>query len=182
MDFRTGREKYYNPQPRRRTPVAQVPPAPQPQQTHHYAEQAEPKKRVLKTENRRPNNLKRILQIFGAILTLAVIVWLVHGYITAKNQLEQQKASDSGQSPTQQLTDKVSKKVELPAETPVIYTVNDAKKLTNQAFFVDAKDGDKVLYFPGAKVAVLYRPSTDKVIRYQPVSLEGTTNGTSTTP
>src|SRR6185503_5661192 len=138
--------------------------------------------RIRKSEARRPRNLKRSLKILAAVILLAFIAWLIHGYITAKNQLEQQKASDSGQSPTQQLTNKVSKKVELPAETPVIYTVNDAKKLTSQAFFVDAKDGDKVLYFPGAKVAVLYRPSTDKVIRYQPVSLEGAGSGTSATP
>jgi len=180
MDFRTERGRYHKPQPHNRGPVAQVPARPAAVQPEPPADTSN--KRIRESAVRKSRPVKRVLQILAAALLIGLIIWLVHGYITAKNQLEQQKASGSGQSPTQQLTDKVSKKVELPAETPVIYTVNDAKKLTNQAFFVDAKDGDKVLYFPGAKVAVLYRPSTDKVIRYQPVSLEGTASGTSSSP
>jgi hypothetical protein len=179
MDFRTERGSRYNPQPRLQRPVAEAPlsrPAIQ-----EAIEDSEPKKRVRKTAAGRPRNVKRGLQVLGAILLLAFIIWLIHGYITTKNQLEQQNTSAS-HTPTQQLVSQVGKKVELPAETPVIYTVNDAQKLKNQAFFADAKNGDKVLYFPGAKVAALYRPSTDKVIRYQPVSLEGAGSGTSSTP
>lgn len=181
MDFRTERGRHYNPQPRPPRPVAQVPPPPRPAVKEEVVDD-EPKKRVRKAASGRRFPVKRGLQLLGSIILLALIIWLIHGYISTRNQLEQQKTSDASQTPTQQLVSKVSKKVELPAETPVIYTVNDAQKLKNQAFFADAKNGDKVLYFPGTKVAALYRPSTDKVIRYQPVSLEGAGSGTSASP
>jgi cytoskeletal protein RodZ len=173
MDFRTGREKYYNPQPRHRAPVAQVPPAPQPQPKPHHAEQAEPK-RVRKSESRQSKNLKRILQIAGAVFVLAVIIWLVYGYITTKNQLEQQKKQPNAQTPTQQTVSKVSALVDVPSnETPTLATISNADALRktskfNQSFFADAKNGDILLVYSKNNKAIVYRPSTNKIIASGP--------------
>jgi hypothetical protein len=52
-----------------------------------------------------------------------------------------------------------------------VATVSDASKLQSQQFFAKAQNGDKVLIFTNAKRAVLYRPSTNKVIEYAPVNI-----------
>jgi hypothetical protein len=52
----------------------------------------------------------------------------------------------------------------LPTEKPTIATVENTKKLTSQAFFKNARNGDKVLMYTQTKKAILYRPSEDKVI------------------
>lgn len=60
---------------------------------------------------------------------------------------------------------KVGRLIELPSdEQPTIVTVSDKDKLAGQLFFLNAQDGDKVLIFPKAGKAILYRPSEDKII------------------
>jgi hypothetical protein len=106
-------------------------------------------------------------------LAVTAVLWLTYGYIHTKNQLQQlSNPQTAGQSETQQLVNRVSKLVELPAgETPALYTVNDASKLKSQAFFSAAQNGDKVLNYSKANKAVLYRPSTNKVIEYSTPNL-----------
>ena len=179
MDFRTpDRSRYPGHQPVRRQPVATVPvPPPRPEPVAQ--EPPAPKRRSRRLPAAKGLSWKKIAAI---IIILGVISWLAYGYVTTKNQLENAKQSSASGSPSQQLVAKVGSIVQLPSETPQIYDVTDASKLKSQAFFSDAKNGDKVLFFPKSGQAVLYRPSTNKVIRYQPASLGGGTNGTSSTP
>lgn len=68
--------------------------------------------------------------------------------------------------------DKVAKLIELPeGEKPILATVSDREKLEGQPFFENAIMGDKVLIYAQAKKAVLYRPSTNKVINVAPVAV-----------
>lgn len=70
------------------------------------------------------------------------------------------------------LTEKVGSLVDIPkGETPTLATVSDPAKLKEQAFFTDAQAGDKVLVFVQAKRAVLYRPSTGKVVQAANVTI-----------
>lgn len=66
----------------------------------------------------------------------------------------------------------VGKKVLLPSEIPTIATVSDKTKLMNQPFFEKAENGDKALIYKGEQIAILYRPSIDKIINIGPVSIE----------
>jgi hypothetical protein len=76
----------------------------------------------------------------------------------------------------------VSRHTEVPqGETPTIATVTDASKLKSQAFFAKAVNGDKVLIYTQARRAILYRPSTDKIIEIAPINL-GTSESQTTTP
>jgi hypothetical protein len=108
---------------------------------------------------------------------LAALIYLAYGYVHTKHQLDRlSNPKIAAESATQQLVDKVSRLVQLPTgETPTIATVNDAAKLKNQAFFANAKDGDKVLIYSKANRAVLYRPSADRVIEFSSVNLTGGT-------
>jgi hypothetical protein len=72
------------------------------------------------------------------------------------------------------LLDKVGQLIELPNEQPTIATVTDLSALKDQAFFANAQVDDKVLIFSNAKKAILYRPSTNKIIEVAPVNLDST--------
>lgn len=72
-------------------------------------------------------------------------------------------------------TQEVGKLMELPAEKPMVATVKDVTQLpANQPFFLVAKNGDKVLFYNDAKKAILYRPSTDKIVNVAPITVNPT--------
>ncbi len=75
------------------------------------------------------------------------------------------------ESEAQTLVAAVSKLVVLPSdETPTIATVKDKESLKSQPFFIEAEVGDKVLIYQKAGKAILYRPSTNRVIAIAPFS------------
>ena len=85
---------------------------------------------------------------------------------------------------TQELIDQVGKLIELPSgEVPTVATVTDPEKLKDQAFFVKAKKGDKVLIYATAKKAILYDPEANRIVEVAPINLnnQGSTQGVSTT-
>jgi len=60
---------------------------------------------------------------------------------------------------------KVNQLMELPEEeTPVLATVTDKEKVAAQAFFSRSENGDKVLLYTQLGRAILYRPSTNKIV------------------
>ena len=64
-----------------------------------------------------------------------------------------------------QLVADVGKVMVLPEdETPTTATVTDPEKLKDQPFFAHAQVGDKVLIYQKTNKAILWRPSTHKVI------------------
>ena len=71
-----------------------------------------------------------------------------------------------------ELVKKVSKLADIPNETPNVATVSDAATVRSQLFFSKAENGDKVLIFQNAKRAILYRPSTNKIIEYSTIVVE----------
>lgn len=174
MDFKSpDRSRYYDPRPTHRVPTRTAPARPAPEPVAPPPVEAAPRKRRAGKSRGMPIGWKKLL---GGLVLIALIVWLAQGYITTKNQLEQAKnsSSSSGGTQTEQLVDKVAQLVDLPqGETPTIATVNDASKLKNQQFFANAKDGDKVLIYSKAGKAVLYRPSTNRIIDYSTVNLGG---------
>ncbi len=77
----------------------------------------------------------------------------------------------------------VGKLMLLPTETPTLATVNDLNKVRGQDFFKNAAVGDKVLVYTGAKKAILYRPSNNKIIEVGVVNIpSGSAQGPTLTP
>jgi hypothetical protein len=65
----------------------------------------------------------------------------------------------------------VGKLMLLPTETPTLATISDLEKVKGQDFFKNAAAGDKVLVYTGAKKAILYRPSNNKIIEVGVVNI-----------
>jgi len=79
--------------------------------------------------------------------------------------------SQATEKETKELTDKVGKLITLPDEKPTLITVMDKEKVKDQPFFSKAENGDKVLVYTAAKKAILYRPSTNKIVEVGPVDI-----------
>jgi hypothetical protein len=108
-------------------------------------------------------NLKSLL----IALAVVAVAFLLYGYMHTKNQLNHiSDSNNGGKTETQQITNTVGRALQLPNETPTLATVNDASKLNSQVFFRNAQNGDKVLIYAKSGRAMLYRPSTKKVIEY----------------
>ncbi len=118
----------------------------------------------------------------GGLTTLIVLLLLVAaastGYLLfQKRNARQTPLPASSQEPVQlteaeQLHKKLGQTLDLPAEIPNLATVLDAQKVKNQLFFQKAQNGDKVLIYVKAGQAVLYRPSSGKVINLAPIALD----------
>lgn len=103
---------------------------------------------------------KLILVVLGAV----IISLAIGGLIYYQTQFKSQKVLGA-EMEVKNLVEKVGALIDLPTdEDPVVATVSDAKELTNQPFFAKAVNGDKVLAYTKNKKAILYRPSTDKII------------------
>jgi hypothetical protein len=111
------------------------------------------------------------------LLALAIVIVLVGGGIAfVKLHHTSQDLSD-----VKIVMSKVSKHYLLPTnETPALATVTDDQKVQN-GFKGKVKDGDKILIYENNKIALVYRPSIDRVVDVEPVTVTNPdTSGTGT--
>ena len=73
---------------------------------------------------------------------------------------------------TKEILRKLSVFMILPNETPIFATVQNTDSLAENPFYKNARVGDKVLIFKNAQKALLYRPSTDKIIDFTTIALK----------
>ena len=72
----------------------------------------------------------------------------------------------------QKLIAHIGKLIILPeGESPTIATVSDPEKLKDQAFFANARRGDKLLLYPSSKKAFLYNPTYNKIVDIAPITI-----------
>lgn len=65
----------------------------------------------------------------------------------------------------------IDKLMELPkGDQPSLATVADKDQLKDEPFFDPSQNGDKVVIFPKAQLAILYRPSSNKIVSVSPIS------------
>lgn len=125
----------------------------------------------------------RINKLNAVILVLVLLV-VGGGYFgyTQYDDLkkENQKLSDpqeAAKAETERIKKEIAELIEVPQdETPTIATVVDPAKLGNQEFFKKAQKDDRVIIYAQAKKAILYRPSTKKIIEVAPLNIGNTTS------
>lgn len=124
----------------------------------------------------------KTIRLFGIVILLLLIV-APSVYFYSKYQKTQQLLQNptaAAKEEVKALVAKVSSIIELPkGEEPTVATVSDKGKLKDQPFFINAENGDKVLIYTMAKKAILYRPSTNKVIEVAPVNIGPSSQGSS---
>lgn len=115
------------------------------------------------------------LAIICIVVTLLAVA--IAGVLFVQNQNLRDKKNTSASQKSEEATNeeiirKVSAIFNAPYETPSVAKVADKDKLKGQAFFDNAQQGDYLLIYPKAKTALIYRPSTDKVINIGPIATE----------
>jgi hypothetical protein len=116
--------------------------------------------------------IKKIIKLITILIVLAL---LVYGGFKVYNSFSTVSYSANGptkgDTETEDLLSKVGKLAELPVgENPTIATVSDLNALKGQPFFSDAMVGDKVIIYSTSGKAILYRPSTNKIIVIAPIN------------
>lgn len=131
-------------------------------------------------------NTSKKLKFKGFFRKYFSIIMLVLVVLLAGTSFYFYKKSNSNpdaeaQAEVKSLVSKVGRLMILPeGETPTIATVSDPEALKDQAFFADAKKGDKVLIYSNAQKAILYDPEADKIITIAPLNTDAAKNPTTT--
>ena len=115
-----------------------------------------------KIQNKKKFSIKFVIILLAIIIAIAGII----GTILFYNKYQE----------TDILVQDIGKLMVLPTgEDPTVATVTDATKLTSRNFFKDVQNGDKLLAYTIAKKAILYRPSTNKIINIAPFNIDPST-------
>ena len=106
-----------------------------------------------------PTILIGVLVVAGLIFTAGR--WSVYRVHPELSQTEQAQA----------LLEKVGTLIQLPtSETPTMASINDAASAKQaQPFLANAQNGDVLIVYAQAGEAILYRPSTNKLVAVGPV-------------
>lgn len=114
---------------------------------------------------------KKVIIIFLIVLILGVFYGFLHYYrkyqdLKADPDLEAQQEIES-------LQEAIGEFMDLPeGETPSVATILDKEKLKDQPFFENAENGDKLLVYTKAMKAILYRPSSNRIIEVAPLYID----------
>ena len=121
---------------------------------------------------------KKIIILSLFFLLLVATIYLLFSYLKTQKELSMLKDPVAQEAALKvendKLIQKIGKLIELSTtEDPVVGTVNDAASLAQQQkFFVNAKNGDKVLIYKDK--ALIYRPDNNKLINVGPVYIDST--------
>lgn len=123
-------------------------------------------------------------QILAGGFIILLVAALVPGvyYYQKYRQTQLKLVNPAAYAKEQALTTitQVAKLMLLPTdEDPTVVEVKDVSKLTDQSFYAKAKNGDIVLIYTKARFAVLYNPSSNKIINVAPITI-GTGTPTAT--
>lgn len=166
-------------------PELEAVPEPRPVDVQPPAEPPAPAK-VAAASSKTPRNRTGLLRIAAEVVLLLAVIglgfWAWNLSSDNKDLQKQLNAANSNpQAIIQKQTDALIKQVgglmTLPTdETPTIANVTDVNAARQQSkFFDNAQNGDKVLMYVKAGQAILYRPSTNKIILVAPLTFNNST-------
>ena len=106
-----------------------------------------------------------------------LVLILIVAAVTVGIYLYKQGFKTPSDREDQAVLTKLEKLIVLPDETPSVATVLDVTKLSDQAFFKNAQNGDKLVLYSSAQKAILYRPSDNIVVEVMPLLLDSNNLG-----
>ncbi len=114
---------------------------------------------------------RKKMAVIAVAVILSIITFAVGWQLFSKSNPQETR-----------LVTRIRSMAEVPQdEIPTVQTITDKNKAT-QAFLQQSEDGDKLVLFVQSKIAVLYRPSTDRIVALGPIELSAPTvflrNGT----
>lgn len=115
----------------------------------------------------------KIKNILIAVLVLFLLGAAAATYYFYNEYQKVKKNPDLiSQKEVKSVTAIISKYMDLPTdEQPTIATVTDKEKLKDQDFFKKVENDDKILIYTNARKAILFRPSTGRVVEFAPLIL-----------
>ena len=111
------------------------------------------------------------------LVVISVIVSVYYYNQYSRTKLLMSNPNLAAKEESDAVTKKLGVLMELPKdEQPTVVTVLDTTKLQGQAFFKNAKNGDKVVVYSKIAEAILYRPTTNMIINVAPVQMDQAQN------
>lgn len=109
-------------------------------------------------------------KIFFVLVVFCLLFTVFYFWRSLKVSTVNTNISEANMTP-EELIVIVGKLVVLPAnEKPTIATVTDLTELQKQEFFRQAKVGDKVIIYAEAGKAILYSPTSNKIVEMAPLN------------
>jgi hypothetical protein len=135
-----------------------------------------------KLRRRWPKFLLALL-VVGLVIALQVLGSM---YLKTRSQLEELKTAQGQQKLSEtdvaKVIEQLGKLTVLPDEKPIVATIIDANFLATQsAFYVGAKNGDKLVVFPKAMKAFIFSPEKNLIVNSGPVLLNQQASGSAAT-
>ncbi len=110
--------------------------------------------------------------IFFSLLGLLVIGLIVIAYMYTQINTLKKSPEEVAKNEVADIIEKVGKLTVLPTdEEATVATVTNLDRLKDQAFFANAQIGDKVLIYQANRKAILYNPTSNKIIEISSVNL-----------
>ena len=122
-----------------------------------------------------PKSKKFLLIPLVAIIALALIGIGAYYFINLSKS-DSKVSSTLTPEESQRVIAAIGKLIELPeGEEPILATVTDLNLLKSEPFYDKAQNGDRVLIYKNSSLAILYRPSSNKIIKVGAVALDEST-------
>lgn len=120
----------------------------------------------------RPQASKRHRRFTKRTLIAITVVLVSVAVLTITIIIRNQDRNTAVSSELSEVTNAVGRHFQLPAnEEPAVATIVDSTKVSS-AFKSAAQNGDKVLVYQKNAMAILYRPSIDRIVAVVPVSID----------
>ena len=119
------------------------------------------------------------MKIVGRIIFMLILITalVAAGYFYWQYQ---SLSGNKDEKEIKRIVAEIGKVMMLPEEQPTLATVTDKEKLVGQRFFMNCQNGDKLLIFPLASKAILYRPAKKLIIEV--ASVQATQNNNENQP
>jgi len=136
-------------------------------------------KKFIKKDPQNKSFFNLILIIILIILLICFAIYYIKFQKVKNNSLTEKTAQNQEEIIKKEITDlkeKIGKLILLPTnEEPVVATIVDSEKLkTEQPFYKDAQNGDKLLVYQQEKKAIIYSPSKNILVNVGTVFFDDT--------